>query len=37
MVADPDVFTRDPINLLRIFYLAQKYNLILHSRLRCAL
>jgi [protein-PII] uridylyltransferase len=30
MVADPDVFTRDPINLIRIFYLAQKYNLILH-------
>jgi [protein-PII] uridylyltransferase len=30
MVADPDVFTRDPVNLIRIFYLAQKYNLILH-------
>jgi [protein-PII] uridylyltransferase len=30
MVADPDVFTRDPVNLMRIFHLAQKHNLILH-------
>ena len=30
MVADPDVFTRDPVNLIRIFYLAQKHNLVLH-------
>jgi [protein-PII] uridylyltransferase len=30
MVADPDVFTRDPVNLMRIFHLAQRHNLILH-------
>src|SRR5215203_7329083 len=30
MVADPDVFTRDPVNLIRIFHLAQKHNLVLH-------
>src|SRR5215217_8363771 len=30
MVADPDVFARDPVNLIRIFYLAQKHNLVLH-------
>src|ERR1700704_1449634 len=30
MVADADVFKRDPINLIRIFHLAQKHNLILH-------
>src|SRR3954467_6299368 len=30
MVADPDVLKRDPVNLIRIFQLAQKHNLILH-------
>ena len=29
-VADPNVFKRDPLNLIRIFHLAQKYNLALH-------
>jgi [protein-PII] uridylyltransferase len=29
-VADPDVFKRDPVNLIRIFHLAQKYNLAMH-------
>ena len=29
-VADPDVFQRDPVNLIRIFHLAQTYNLALH-------
>jgi [protein-PII] uridylyltransferase len=29
-VADADVFERDPINLIRIFHLAQKHNLVLH-------
>src|SRR5580704_2617993 len=29
-VADPDVFARDPVNLIRIFALAQKYNLAFH-------
>ncbi len=29
-VADADVFKRDPLNLIRIFHLAQKYNLALH-------
>jgi [protein-PII] uridylyltransferase len=29
-VADADVFKRDPVNLIRIFHLAQKHNLILH-------
>ena len=30
IVADPDVFKRDPVNLIRIFHLAQKYNLAFH-------
>jgi [protein-PII] uridylyltransferase len=30
MVADANVFKRDPVNLIRIFYLAQKYNLAFH-------
>ncbi len=29
-VADPEVFARDPVNLIRIFALAQKYNLAFH-------
>ncbi|MDQ5832289.1 MAG: [protein-PII] uridylyltransferase, partial [Actinomycetota bacterium] len=29
-VADADVFLRDPVNLIRMFRLAQKHNLILH-------
>jgi [protein-PII] uridylyltransferase len=29
-VADADVFARDPVNLIRMFRLAQKHNLILH-------
>src|SRR3989441_4736233 len=29
-VVDGDAFKRDPINLIRIFHLAQKYNLALH-------
>src|SRR4029079_2756997 len=29
-VASPDVFKRDPVNLFRMFRLAQKHNLILH-------
>ena len=29
-VADENVFQRDPINLIRIFHLAQKYNLAFH-------
>ncbi len=29
-VADPNVFKRDPVNLIRIFHLAQKYNLAFH-------
>src|SRR5262245_61997477 len=29
-VHDDDVFKRDPVNLIRIFHLAQKYNLALH-------
>src|SRR3982074_3182165 len=29
-VADENVFNRDPINLIRIFHLAQKYNLAFH-------
>ncbi|HZS63536.1 MAG TPA: [protein-PII] uridylyltransferase [Xanthobacteraceae bacterium] len=28
--ADPDVFRRDPVNLIRIFRLAQAHNLVLH-------
>src|SRR5712671_4015934 len=29
-LADADVFSRDPVNLIRIFYLAQKYGLAFH-------
>jgi [protein-PII] uridylyltransferase len=29
-VADPRVFARDPVNLIRIFHLAQKHNLAFH-------
>src|SRR6185295_13880956 len=29
-LADPQTFRRDPVNLIRIFHLAQKYNLALH-------
>jgi [protein-PII] uridylyltransferase len=29
-VADPDVFRRDPVNLIRIFHLADKHDLALH-------
>src|SRR4030088_2731109 len=29
-VADAEVFTRDPVNLIRIFHLAQKYDLAFH-------
>src|SRR6186997_2384095 len=29
-VVDPKVFKRDPVNLIRIFYLAQKHNLAFH-------
>jgi [protein-PII] uridylyltransferase len=29
-VADPDVFNHDPVNLIRMFHLAQKHNLVLH-------
>src|SRR5580658_3942995 len=29
-IARPNVFARDPINLIRIFYLAQKHNLAFH-------
>ena len=29
-VADPDVFARDPVNLIRMFRLAQKHSLVLH-------
>src|SRR5215211_271507 len=29
-VADPEVFRRDPVNLIRIFHLAQKYDLAFH-------
>ncbi len=29
-VADEAAFTRDPVNLIRVFHLAQKYNLALH-------
>jgi [protein-PII] uridylyltransferase len=29
-IARPDVFKRDPVNLIRIFYLAQKHNLAFH-------
>jgi [protein-PII] uridylyltransferase len=29
-IADPDVFARDPINLIRMFRLAQKHELVLH-------
>ena len=30
VVVDADVFKRDPVNLIRIFHLAQKYNLAFH-------
>jgi [protein-PII] uridylyltransferase len=30
MLADKDVFARDPVNLIRMFRLAQKHNLFLH-------
>src|SRR3984957_13410177 len=29
-IARADVFRRDPVNLIRLFYLAQKYNLAIH-------
>jgi [protein-PII] uridylyltransferase len=29
-LADPNVFKRDPVNLIRLFYLAQKHNLAIH-------
>jgi [protein-PII] uridylyltransferase len=29
-IADPEVFQRDPVNLIRIFHLAQKHNLAFH-------
>ena len=29
-IARPNVFARDPVNLIRVFYLAQKHNLALH-------
>src|SRR5205085_3187816 len=29
-IADADVFNRDPVNLIRLFRLAQKHNLVLH-------
>ena len=29
-IAGPEVFTRDPVNLIRMFRLAQKHNLVLH-------
>ena len=29
-IADPDVFARDPINLIRMFRLAQKHEIVLH-------
>src|SRR6188474_889960 len=29
-IADKDVFARDPVNLIRMFRFAQKYNLVLH-------
>ncbi len=29
-IARADVFARDPVNLIRLFYLAQKHNLVLH-------
>jgi [protein-PII] uridylyltransferase len=29
-VADSDVFSRDPVNLIRMFHLAQKHSLVLH-------
>jgi [protein-PII] uridylyltransferase len=29
-LADKDVFARDPVNLIRMFHLAQKHNLVLH-------
>jgi len=29
-IADAEVFARDPVNLIRMFHLAQKHNLVLH-------
>jgi len=29
-IAGPEVFARDPLNLIRMFHLAQKHNLVLH-------
>ncbi len=29
-VADPEIFRRDPVNLIRLFHLAQRHGLILH-------
>jgi [protein-PII] uridylyltransferase len=29
-IAGPEVFVRDPLNLIRMFHLAQKHNLVLH-------
>src|SRR5262249_14213673 len=29
-IADADVFNHDPLNLIRMFHLAQKHNLVLH-------
>jgi [protein-PII] uridylyltransferase len=29
-IADKEVFARDPVNLIRMFHLAQKHNLVLH-------
>ena len=29
-IAEPEVFARDPVNLIRLFYLAQKHNLAIH-------
>jgi [protein-PII] uridylyltransferase len=29
-IADKEAFARDPVNLIRMFHLAQKYNLVLH-------
>ena len=31
VLADSDVFARDPVNLIRMFHLAQKHNLVLHA------
>jgi [protein-PII] uridylyltransferase len=31
-IAQPDVFARDPVNLIRLFHLAQKHNLAFHPQ-----